>query len=190
MKLIVCLGNPGSRYEYHRHNAGFLAGERLIAHYHLQPQGKKYHAELYKGVVEGQDVLLIKPLRYMNLSGQPTQSVMHYFRIPLKHLLVIYDDIDLVFGRLKLKAKGSAGTHNGMKSIVQSLGSAFARLRIGIGPKASHLPLDAFVLSDFTAEEQAQLPTVFQHLCDGVTCWLKYGNEIAMNSINSCNPHG
>lgn len=161
--LIVCLGNPGTKYDLTRHNVGFAVGDQLVDCHQLDYVGKKFKSLLYKGEIGEIPVLLIKPLVYMNLSGEAVQLVHSFYQIPLNRVLVIYDDVDLPFGTFRYREKGGAGTHNGMRSILQCVGSQqFPRLRIGVGPIPEYVSdLSRFVLGRFTLEEQEQLPSIF-----------------------------
>ncbi len=159
MKLIVCLGNPGESYARNRHNIGFRVGEVLCQKYHFEKGAKKHHSAVFEGVIGTQKCVLLFPQTFMNVSGSAVQSAFQFYKLPLSHILVVYDDFDIPFGTLRFKEKGSAGTHNGMKDTVLKLGSTdFPRLRIGIGPKPPHGDTADFVLSNFTKEEESKLP--------------------------------
>lgn len=162
MKLICGLGNPGSKYERTRHNVGFRVLDAYAEQEAFPPfkeQGKALVSE--KGT--GRDkVILMKPLTFMNLSGEAVLQLMQFYKIEPKDLLVIYDDVDLPLGTLRYREKGSAGTHNGMKSIVETLATLdFPRLRVGIESRGAtapeQMPLDVFVLAPFLSEEEALL---------------------------------
>jgi PTH1 family peptidyl-tRNA hydrolase len=163
MKIIVCLGNYGEKYTDTRHNVGFLFGDYLIDTYHFEKKGKKFKGLLYKGVINTTDVYLIKPHTYMNLSGESVQLITAFYKVPLTDVCVVYDDIDIPFTTSRYRVKGSAGTHNGMKSIIQCLGrNDFHRLRIGIGPVQENRELADFVLSPFSRNEKAHLNDIFK----------------------------
>ncbi|MFA5879455.1 MAG: aminoacyl-tRNA hydrolase [Candidatus Margulisiibacteriota bacterium] len=154
MYLIVCLGNPGEQYINTRHNVGFMMALSIIDKFAFCKIGKKFSSIMYRGTIMNQDCLLIKPQTFMNLSGKAVFDVINFYKIPLTNLLVIYDDVDLPLGKIRIRQNGSAGTHNGMKSIVASLKSSeFSRIRVGIGPKSEEIPLDQFVLSNFKKNE-------------------------------------
>jgi len=164
-KLITCLGNPGEKYQNNRHNAGFLASREIIKCFELTKEGKKFSSLIYKGKIQEHPIILIKPATYMNLSGTAVQDVLNFYKIPIENLIVIYDDVDLNLGSIRIKPKGSAGTHNGMKSIIQNLKTDnFTRIRIGIGPKPENYPLDQFVLSNFTNDEIQILNTILPEI--------------------------
>ena len=134
MYIIVGLGNPGKKYEHTRHNMGFLALDLLADKYGIKVDRLKFKALTGEGRIEGKKVLLVKPQTYMNLSGESIRDVMHFYKEPIENLIVIYDDIDIPEGTLRIRPKGSAGTHNGMRNIIYLLGEdEFPRIRVGIG---------------------------------------------------------
>ncbi len=159
-KLIVGLGNPGSKYQWTRHNAGFMVLDRFSADAGI-PVTRKIFSGLYgEGTSHGERLLLLKPQTFMNLSGRSVAAALHYHKVPLQELIVIHDDLDIPFGRVKLKGEGGHAGHNGLRSLVQELGSgSFARVRIGIGRP---LQIDAadYVLSNFSADEMKNLPLI------------------------------
>lgn len=173
MKLIVGLGNVGKRYTYTRHNMGFLAVDRLTDEWESKP---KFFGELGKW----NDCLVLKPSTYMNNSGKAVRAVMQYYNIEPADMLVIYDDKDLPFGTLRYRSKGSAGGHNGIKSIIQYLGTEeFSRIKIGIAPSEvshteNHRIADtaAFVLSRFTQEEMKHVSDILDEAYDRIEQWL------------------
>lgn len=163
MKLITCLGNPGATYTTHRHNVGFRVGEGLAEALNFSKIGNKHKSIVYQGLIHTQSVLILFPQTFMNLSGDAVQAAMHFYKLTLEDLLVIYDDFDIPFGTLRMRLKGSPGTHNGMKDIVLKLGSnEFPRLRIGIGPKPERGDVSDFVLSSFSKQEETLLPDIYQ----------------------------
>ncbi|MBQ4467925.1 MAG: aminoacyl-tRNA hydrolase [Firmicutes bacterium] len=134
MYIIAGLGNPGKKYEHTRHNMGFLALDLLADKYGIKVDRLKFKALTGEGRIEGKKVLLVKPQTYMNLSGESIRDVMHFYKEPIENLIVIYDDIDIPEGTLRIRPKGSAGTHNGMRNIIYLLGEdEFPRIRVGIG---------------------------------------------------------
>ncbi len=186
MQLLVGLGNPGAQYLQTRHNIGFLAVERLAERHGLRFGTRRAHAELAEGVIGGQRVVLAKPQTYMNLSGRSVVGLKNWYKIDLAAgLLVIYDDLDLPFGKLRLRSQGSAGTHNGMRSIVNLTGStAFPRLRIGIDKPPPQWDTAAYVLGKFTCAEQEALPAILEQACDAMEAVVQEGIEAAMNRFN------
>jgi len=163
MKLIVGLGNPGKEYEKTRHNAGFMALDFLVEHYGFEPFKSldKGKSEMTKGEIAGQKVILLKPLQYMNLSGIATQAVAGYFKIERPDIIAIYDDVDIEFGSVRIRKDGSAGGHNGVKSLIQELGGEdFIRIRLGIKPATPFKgALEDYVLGKLDADQLASLTT-------------------------------
>ena len=182
LQLIVGLGNPGSKYALTRHNVGFMAVDALAQTWGLTWQEKsKFHGWM----AQGQGVMLLKPNTYMNHSGQAVQSVCHWFKIMPRYVLVIYDDLDLPFGRLRLRKQGSAGGHNGMKSIIQHLGTQeFPRLRIGIG-RPSVGDSAHYVLDEFNSEQKEQLPVILAQVVRVIELAMQQGLDQAMNRCNA-----
>ena len=185
-RVLVCLGNPGARYRYHRHNVGFLAADYLIEHYSFEVVGKKFRSVLYKGMRGATRLLLMKPQTYMNASGEALQLLLSFYRLRPEQCMVIYDDFDLPFSTLRLRAKGSAGTHNGMKSICATLKSlSCPRLRIGVGPLPGYMDPASFVLSNFNDDEQANLEAVHEAVSVAIDTVLDKGMGRAMNEVNT-----
>jgi PTH1 family peptidyl-tRNA hydrolase len=184
-RIIVGLGNPGREYAKHRHNVGFMIVDRLADQHHLKFNRMMNKAIIALGEIAGHKVLVAKPQTFMNLSGESVGPLVKFYKAALGDLLVIYDELDLPLGQLRMRPKGSAGGHNGMKSIIARLGSdAFPRLRVGIGrPPGRHDPKD-YVLEDFTASELAVLAPAFERAIAGIQRWLTDGIDNAMNFIN------
>jgi len=157
--IFVGLGNPGKRYAYTRHNLGFLVVEALAQSLGWSwLEDKKYKAKVTKGVVNHRTVEMLMPLTYMNVSGWSLKQYLDYYKLSPQQVVVVYDDTSLPFGQLRVRSQGSAGGHNGMKSIIASLGTdEFTRLRMGIGSNAEGQPLADYVLSGFTIEETVAL---------------------------------
>jgi len=186
MWLIVGLGNPGERYARTRHNVGFRSVETLAERHSLTFRQQRANSQLAEGIIHGQRVVLVKPQIYMNLSGQAVSALRNWYKIdPAHELLVIYDDLDLPFARIRIRERGSAGTHNGMRSIVAQLGTTeFPRLRVGIGQPPGKMDAADYVLSRFTPEEEAVLPDVLARVADAVDVILREGLITAMNRYN------
>lgn len=182
--LIVGLGNPGRRYERTRHNAGFMTVERL---HDILPSGtarSRFQSELIETRDGDKRVILAKPQTFMNDSGIAVGQVARWHKIPRDRLLVIYDDLDLPFGQIRIRANGSAGGHNGVASVIHHLQTQdFARLRIGIGrPRAgSTVP---YVLTHFSSDEQRELPDIIERAAAAALDWLRVGVTAAMNEHN------
>lgn len=183
MKLIVGLGNPGAKYAASRHNMGFQAIDGLASRHGTDREQKRFDAWLASLRWSGDRVLLAKPLTYMNLSGRAVQGILHWHKIPIHDLIVVYDDMDLAPGQLRLRAQGGAGGHKGMLSIIESLGSQdFARLRIGIGrPPGDTVD---WVLGSLASEEKKLVESAMDKAVDALECWLEHGIEAAMNEYN------
>lgn len=181
------LGNPGPEYEDTRHNAGFRLADHLAARWGVAPFRRADRAREARGPVRGTDVRLLKPWTYMNRSGSalaPLRDLSGFD--PTRHLLVLVDDVALPAGRFRLRASGSAGGHNGLKSVEAALRTReYARLRIGVGPAPEGLEdLADFVLDSFGPEERAALAALLDPMADAVDCWLDDGIEAAMNRFN------
>jgi PTH1 family peptidyl-tRNA hydrolase len=185
--LIVGLGNPGEKYDQTRHNIGFACVKALAQRHGLAFDKKRSKARIAEGNIRGERVVLAKPFTYMNLSGQAVVGLANWYKIdPKDELLVIYDDMDVSLGKIRLRRRGSPGTHNGMKSIVQLLGTqAFNRLRVGIGAPPSGWDAAAYVLSRFTQEEQEHIPALVEHTTDAVDLLLTDGITAAMDRYNA-----
>ena len=186
MYVIAGLGNPGSRYERTRHNVGFQVIDRLAAEYGIEMNQKKHRALCGTGVIEGRKVLLMKPQTFMNLSGESIGEVVDYYRTdPEEELLVIYDDIALDPGRLRIRKKGSAGGHNGMRNIILHLGTqVFQRIRIGVGAKPEGYDLADYVLSCFPEEEEKNMQEAYERAAQAAVLILTGGADRAMNEFN------
>ena len=186
MFLIAGLGNPGRQYEKTRHNMGFDTIDELIDRYRI-PQGGIAHKAMYgKGMIAGEKVLAVKPLTYMNLSGEAIREYVNYYKMdPETELIVIYDDIDLEPGQIRIRKKGSAGGHNGIKSIIAQIGTQnFYRIKVGVGAKPKGWDLADYVLGRFSPEERELVDKAICDAADAVEMILKDGIEAAMNHYN------
>ncbi len=186
MYIIAGLGNPGLKYAHTRHNAGFEAAERLAGKYGISINTKKFQALCGTGAIEGQKVLLLKPQTYMNLSGESIRAACDFYKIdPEEELIVFYDDISLDPGQLRVRKKGSAGGHNGIKSIIAHLGTQnFLRIKIGVGEKPQGYDLADYVLSRFDKEAQDQMEEAFKRAADAAARLLTEDPERVMNEFN------
>jgi PTH1 family peptidyl-tRNA hydrolase len=186
MKLIVGLGNPGADYARTRHNAGFMAVDRLAEA--LGAGGEKKQGKaLVRTADAGPDrLLLAKPQSYMNLSGDPLWELLNFYKDGIEDFIVVHDDLDLPLGRLRFKSDGGTGGHKGLKSITARLGSdEYDRLKIGIGRPPEFMATEDYVLQAFSAEERAVLDKVLQTVVEGMRCWLAEGVVAAMNCFNA-----
>ena len=187
MFVIVGLGNPGKKYENTRHNAGFIAIDALADKYGINISEKKHKALCGSGVIEGNKVLLVKPQTFMNLSGESVRSVMDFYKVdPEEDMLVIYDDISLAPGNIRIRKKGSAGGHNGIKNIIERLGTSdFMRVKIGIGEKPAEMELADYVLGHFSRAEKAIMKDEAKTAAEAVESIVRDGIDRAMNKYNS-----
>lgn len=186
MFLIAGLGNPGRQYEKTRHNMGFDTIDELIDRHRI-PQGGIAHKAMYgKGMIAGEKILAVKPLTYMNLSGEAIREYVNYYKMdPETELIVIYDDIDLEPGQIRIRKKGSAGGHNGIKSIIAQIGTQnFYRIKVGVGAKPKGWDLADYVLGRFSPEERELVDKAICDAADAVEMILKDGIEAAMNHYN------
>ena len=184
-QLIVGLGNPGEEYRLTRHNVGFMVVDQLAHKYHISLDKQHVESVFGLGRVNGRTVILARPMTFMNLSGQAVRNVARLFNLDTKDLLVIHDDIDLVFGRIKIKRKGGDGGHNGIKSIIEAFGSgAFARVRIGIGRPDTKQEVKGYVLNRFDARQEGGLYKLLTMAQDAVETILFKGLTEAMNRFS------
>lgn len=186
MYLIVGLGNPGRQYENTKHNVGFDTADYLIEEYRIPQAGVKHKAMYGKGVIAGQKVLIAKPLTYMNLSGESVRELVDYYKIdPETELIVLYDDISLEPGQIRIRKKGSAGGHNGIKNIIAQIGTdVFARVKIGVGEKPKNWDLADYVLSPFGKEERAAVDEAIKKAAKAVEMIVQEEIDSAMNMFN------
>lgn len=183
--LIVGLGNPGSDYADHRHNLGFRIVDALADKHGLAFARHKGKVRVAEGEICGQNVILAKPQTFMNLSGKAVNRVSRRFEIPPQHILVVYDDLDLPLGRLRLRPEGGTGGHRGMRSIIDSLGTqSFARLRVGIDRPAGRMDPADYVLQAFSAEEEIVVAKVVRQAVAAIECCLTDGVVVAMDRFN------
>ena len=186
MKLIVGLGNPGKQYEHTRHNVGFDTIDELSSRLNIPLTQSKFKGLYGIGQAFGQKVLLLKPLTYMNLSGESIRAVLDYYQIELEDFLVIYDDLDLPVGKIRLRQKGSPGGHNGIKSTVAHLGTQqFNRIRIGIDRPEPGMSVPDYVLGRFRPEEQGSIQEAVEKSAEACEAWLTMPFLQVMNEYNS-----
>ena len=186
MKLVIGLGNPGLRYKNTRHNIGFLAVKELAKKYKINVKSKKYLGLFGIGVIEGGKTSLFMPQTYMNLSGNSVNQAKKALKIDTSNMLVICDDVNLKFGSIRLREKGSSGGHNGLKSIIEYLETnEFPRLRIGVGSADKIGDMSGFVLDVFNREEKKNLNSVIQKSAECVVSWIQHGSAKAMSLFNN-----
>jgi len=192
MKLIVGLGNPGRTYAHNRHNIGFRCLNYFARLHSIRFERRQCQARVGFGQVAGSKLLLAKPRTFVNLSGRAVGPLLHKYSTPLSDLLVIYDDLDLSLGKIRLRRSGGSGGHKGMESIISALGSEdFPRIRVGIGrPQVeglSNTDEDAivnYVLSDFTPQEEELIKSAIATVAEAIDCFLAQGMEVAMSKFN------
>ena len=185
LHVVTGLGNPGDKYRVTRHNVGFFVIDALSSKYAIPLDRQKFDAFYGRGSVRGAEVILIKPQSYMNRSGIPIFRLMEYFGISHRNMLVIHDDIDLVYGRIKIKVKGGHGGHNGVRSIIDTLGDEnFTRLRVGIGRSENESNVTGHVLGRFRPEEKKMLEQIVARSRDAAVTILCEGTKEGMNRFN------
>jgi PTH1 family peptidyl-tRNA hydrolase len=185
--LIVGLGNPGKQYENTRHNIGFMVLEAFAKHAGISGRTEsRFNAIVGTGHHGGHGLILVQPLTFMNCSGEAVGKLLQYYNLPPERLLVVYDDVALPFGRIRIRPSGSSAGQKGMKSIIDQLGGNqnFPRLRVGIGAPPGKMAMPDFVLSKFGAEEQKVLPQVIEAAVNAIECYLDNGMERCMERYN------
>jgi len=185
MYIIIGLGNPDRRYAATRHNIGFDAITRIADEYNIPLDFKKHKAICGKGYIGGEKVVLAQPQTFMNLSGESVRELVDFYKVSNEEIIVIYDDISLEVGQLRLRSKGSAGGHNGIKNIISHLGTEeFARIKIGVGDKPEDWDLADYVLSRFPKEEEPVIREALKRSSEAVKSIITDGMESAMNIYN------
>ena len=186
MYCIVGLGNPGLKYENTRHNAGFLTIDYLANKFGIDVKKSKFKSLYGQGVISGQKVMLVKPQTYMNNSGEAVREIKNFYKCDMDKLIVIYDDIDIEFGTIRIRKKGSAGTHNGMKSIIYQIqDDKFPRIKIAVGKKPEYMDLANFVLSGFTEKEAEVIREEIKLAADSIETMIESSIDMSMNKFNS-----
>ncbi len=185
MRLVVGLGNPGDVYRNTRHNAGFMVADKIADDFNIAFDKTKFDSVYGRGFVEKVEVVLAKPMAYMNRTGPPVQKLAHYYRIQCKDMLVIHDDIDLAYGRFKIKEKGGHGGHNGIRSLMDAFGGGdFVRLRIGVGRSEAGADVTGHVLGRFSPEQSQIIDRIIANARDAVVTILSQGTKAGMNLFN------
>lgn len=183
--LLVCLGNPGKEYANTRHNIGFLAADALEKRTGVKFNKLKYRALTGEVTLGGQRVLVVKPQTYMNLSGEAVKLAGGFYKIPPERILVLYDDVSLPLGKLRIRASGSAGGHNGIKNIIAHLGTdAFPRIKVGVGAPQREDGLVDWVIGSFTAAERKVVDAAIDRALDAAACVIEHGVSEAQNRFN------
>lgn len=185
MYLIVGLGNPEPEYSMTRHNMGFDVINKIARKYEIDLSKVNYQALYGSGIIEGEKVILIKPQTYMNSSGEAVKKYIDFYKVPLENVLVIYDDMDTDVGTIRVRAKGGAGSHNGMKSVEQELRTEnFPRIRVGIGKPQDEFDRINYVIGRIPDIEYIQLQNGIEKAADATLCYIKKGIDNAMNQFN------
>lgn len=183
--VIAGLGNPGRKYDNTRHNVGFDTIDLLSSKHGIKVSKVNFKAITGDGRIGGERVLLVKPQTFMNLSGESVREIVEWYKLPMSRLLLVYDDVDLPMGRVRIRAKGSSGSHNGMKSVIYQLGSdEFPRIRIGIGSAPEGWDLADYVLSRFGSEDRKTIDGSVANAASAAAVWISSGIEAAMNQYN------
>lgn len=173
MILLVGLGNIGKEYEDTRHNFGFMVADELVKKFNLNLLGKKFHSEVYSGVIEGEKVLLIKPQTYMNRSGIAVSEAARFYKIPLKDVFVFHDDMDICLGKIKIKNGGSSGGHKGIKSIDEMVGASYNRIRLGVGRPEINCEVVNFVTNKFGKNDRDTVNGVIEKIINDMNNLMK-----------------
>ena len=185
MYIIAGLGNPTREYEKTRHNVGFDTIDVLADRLNTSVDEKKFKGLYGKGIIAGEKVILLKPQTFMNLSGESVREAADFYKVDPEHIIVIYDDISLDVGQLRIRKKGSAGGHNGIKNIIAHLGTQeFPRIKVGVGDKPKDMDLADYVLGHFSKEDQAKMDEAFKDAADAAEMILDKGMDAAMNHYN------
>jgi len=189
LKLLAGLGNPGKKYEGSRHNIGFRLIDRLAERHGATLGKRKFRSRLWQGVIRSDDseatVLLLKPQTYMNLSGSALREAADYHGIAPEDIVVVHDDLDLPFGKLRIRERGGDSGQRGVRSIIEALGDRFLRLRVGIGRPPPRLPAEDFVLQPFLPEEEERLPEILDRAVEALQTIVFEGSIPAMNRFNA-----
>ncbi len=191
MYIIVGLGNPTKEYDKTRHNVGFSVIDVLADRIGIDVSEKKHRALCGKGMLEGQKVILAKPQTFMNLSGESVRAMVDFYKVSPDEVIIVYDDISLEPGQLRIRTKGSAGGHNGIKNIIAHLGTQeFPRIMVGVGEKPKYMDLADYVLSRFSKGEQELMDDAFREAADAVAMMISEGMDAAMNHFNAKKKRG
>lgn len=183
MKLLVGLGNPGAEYEQTRHNIGFMAVDAIAHRHNFSSPKLKYKSEIYDGIIEGEKVLIQKPLTYMNLSGTSVQEFSKFYKISLDDIIVFHDELDLAFGKIKIKQGGGNGGHNGIKSLDSHCGNAYHRVRLGIGHPGDKDKVSGYVLSKFPSNEMQHVESWVDHIAEAIPLLLSKDDNVFLTRL-------
>lgn len=183
MFLIAGLGNPDKQYAGNRHNVGFMAVDSFVRRYNFSAFKTRFQGEFSEGNIGGRKIIVLKPMTYMNNSGQSVRAAVDFYKLSVSDIIVVHDDMDLAFGKVKAKVGGGAGGHNGLKSIDSHCTSNYARLRIGIGRPQAKEDVVNYVLSDFSKEQKQSLETLFDEIGEALPVLLSEGTGAFLNRL-------
>lgn len=184
--LVIGLGNPDREYARNRHNVGFQIVDHLATRHGLTFSRRQSNASIATGTIQGRAMLLVKPMLYMNRSGGPVKSLLKFYKVSLDHILIIFDDMDLPIGTIRIKPEGGSSGQNGMKDIIQHIGGReFPRMRIGIDRPPGRMDPVAYVLQDFSSDQMLIMQEVYERAADGIESWLRDGITLAMSRHNA-----
>ncbi len=183
MFIIAGLGNPGKEYTGSRHNSGYMTVEHLAQRLNVKLNKLKFNSVYGETYIDGEKVMLVKPVTYMNRSGIAIGEIVKFYKLPTENIIVIYDDIDIPLGTLRIRPNGSPGTHNGMKSVIESIGSSFPRIRIGIG-RNENMDLADYVLQSFSQDEKAVVSNIIEKAAEAALEIIENSVESAMQKYN------
>jgi PTH1 family peptidyl-tRNA hydrolase len=189
VKLVAGLGNPGQEYEGTRHNVGFMVVDEVAREARVSIDRRKFGADVGEGTVAGHKTLFVKPLTYMNLSGEAVGAAARFYKVEVGDVIVVHDEVDLELGRVQVKIGGGAAGHNGVKSLIAHLGGPdFVRIRVGIGKPGGRREMVGHVLGGFDKQEAKELPFAIGKAADAVRCVIELGALLAMNEFNRREP--
>lgn len=184
-KLVIGLGNPGSKYNGTRHNAGYMVLAELASRYGNVKARNQFQADTVEAVIKGENVLLVCPTTFMNLSGQSVAAVVRFYKLLPSQLIVVCDDVDLPVGKIRIRENGGSGGQKGLQHITEKLGTnEFARLRLGVGRPTGIMDTADYVLSPFDKKEKIEIGLALKTAADAVECWIQHGTIVAMNQFN------
>jgi peptidyl-tRNA hydrolase, PTH1 family len=184
--LIVGLGNPGDKYDCTRHNAGFMAVDKIVHCYGFSEERKKFDAFISGGSIGGYKVITAKPQTYMNLSGKAVSEIVRFYKIPIDKVIVIHDEIDLAVAKVKVKQGGGSAGHNGLKSLDSAIGKNYWRVRIGVGRPERQSEVSDYVLRDFKNDEKIEIEEKLQLIAEEINTLLENQPAVFLNDINGC----
>jgi peptidyl-tRNA hydrolase, PTH1 family len=190
MHLLVGLGNPGADYQATRHNIGFMAADEIVRRYALSPWGKKFQGLVSTGMIGTEKVVVLKPMTFMNLSGQSVQAAMGFYKLPLSAVTIFHDDLDLPPGKVRIKQGGGAGGHNGLKSCDSHLGPDYWRIRLGIGHPGDKALVHNYVLGPFAKSDAIWLDPLIKDLANDLPLYLSGDSAGYLNKLSLCCPKG